>query len=70
MTELNEALYIEEPPLSRLAMQICRLAREGEDVFSVNFSDTDSTLYVTVGTERAKQAVLRLAPEAIVAIIE
>ena len=70
MDDVNEAVYIHEPPKGRLAIQLCDLAKDGIDVLSVSSNDTDPHLYVRVGNERAKQAVLRLAPEAIVTIIE
>lgn len=70
MNDVNEAAYTYEPPKGRLAIQLCALAKEGIDVLSVSSNDTDPNLYVRVLNERAKQDVLRLAPEAIVTIIE
>ena len=68
--DLDEAVYIHELPKGRLAIQLCDPAKEGVDVLSVSSNDTNPHLYVRVGNERARQAVLRLAPEAIVTIIE
>lgn len=70
MTDLNEATYARDTPRSILAANICALARQGEDVFSANFNDTDPHLYVTVGTKRAAQLVRAFAPEAIITIID
>ena len=58
MTDLNEALYIEEPPLSRLAMALARLPGV------IGVSVRDGVLRVTVDDEATAERVREAAPGA------